>query len=102
MSMVENIELAELDDSKESKETIFGRDDLALCGHVKTSAEVVLASVDITLEQLFALKQGSVIETRKSIDSAMTLVLNGKPIAAGKLVVSGNFFGFEVTHIKNR
>jgi flagellar motor switch protein FliN len=99
--MIENIELAELNNSQETKENLFSKKDLAVCGHIKTSAEVVLAQVEITLEELFALKKGSVVETRQSVDSAITLVLNGKPIAMGKLVVSGDHFGFEVTEVKS-
>lgn len=99
--MIENIELAELDNLQETKDSIFSKKDLAVCGHIKTSAEVVLARVEITLEELFALKKGSVIETQQSIDSAITLVLNGKPIAMGKLVVSGDHFGFEVIEVKD-
>jgi flagellar motor switch protein FliN len=99
--MIENIELAELNDTQESKEILFNKKDLAVCGHIKTSAEVVLAQVEITLEELFSLKKGSLVETQQSVDSAITLVLNGKPVALGKLVVSGDHFGFEVTEVKD-
>ncbi len=100
MKMIENIELAELNEMPESGQTIFNEKDLAICGHIKTSAEIVLAKVDITLQQLFALKKGSVVETEQSIDSMATLVLNGKPIAHGRLVVAGDSFGFEVVEMK--
>lgn len=99
--MIENIELSELENNQETKEHLFSKKDLAICGHVKTSAEVVLAQVEITLEDLLALKRGSLLETNQSIDSAVALVLNGKPIAMGKLVISGDHFGFEVTEVKS-
>ena len=103
--MIENIELAELDNTQDkntddTKGNIFNTNNLALCGHLKTSAEVVLAEINISLEDLFALKKGSIIPTEQSIDSPLTLILNGKPIASGRLVVSGEHFGFEVTDIK--
>lgn len=102
--MIENIELTELnvpvDNAGDKKGDIFTAKDLALCGHLKTSAEVVLAEVNISIENLLSLKKGSVISTEQSVDSLMTLMLNGKAVALGRLVVSDNYFGFEVAEVK--
>jgi len=98
--MVENIELTELDSSDELGSVLFDKNDLALCGHVKATVEVLLAKVDITLEQLLALKKGSIVETQQSLDAPMVMVLNGKPIASGRLVVSNDHFAFEVLGVK--
>lgn len=97
--MIENIELPELPEASETGKSIVTKRDLSLCGHVTAVAEVVVGTVDITIENLFRLKTGDVVISNNSVDETMSLILNGKTIAKGNLVVVDDKFGFEITEV---
>lgn len=97
--MIENIELSELPEAGTSGKNIVSTRDLSLCGHVTAVADVIVGTVDITIEDLFKLKAGDVVISNNSIEDAMSLVLNGKMIARGNLVVVDDKFGFEITEV---
>jgi len=97
--MIENIELQDLTSSESNGEPILSKIDLSLCGHINASAEVMVCSVEMTISELFKLKIGDVIKSPETVDSPMTLMMNGKPIARGNLVAIDDKFGFEVTQI---
>lgn len=99
--MVESIELDELDLTSVTNKEILNKKDIDLVSHVKTSAQILLGDVELTVGELLSLKSGSVLISKASINESMTLVLNGKPIAKGNLVVVDDHFGFEVTAIKD-
>lgn len=97
--MIENIELQELESKDAGDKYLLSKRDISICDHVTTSAEIMVCSINITIEQLFKLKVGSVINSTEGIESPMTLMVNGKPIAKGNLVAIDDKFGFEVTAI---
>lgn len=97
--MIENIELSELPETADTGKSVIAKRDLSLCGHVTAVAEVMVGTVDITIENLFKLKTGDVVISNNSVDEAMSLVLNGKIIAKGNLVVVDDKFGFEITEV---
>lgn len=97
--MVDNIELQELPEATSSEKLILNKRDIDICGHVKLDAEVLLGDVELTIEELFSLKQGSVVTSTQSIDSPLSLVVNGKVVATGLLVVVDDKFGFEVLDV---
>lgn len=100
--MIENIELSELSELPENAEagkSVIAKRDLSLCGHVTAVAEVMVGTVDVTIESLFKLKTGDVVISNNSVDESMSLVLNGKIIAKGNLVVVDDKFGFEITEV---
>lgn len=97
--MIENIELSELPETADNGKSVIAKRDLSLCGHVTAVAEVMVGTVDITIENLFKLKTGDVVISNNSVDEAMSLVLNGKIIAKGNLVVVDDKFGFEITEV---
>lgn len=97
--MVDNIELQELPDSIPAEKSILNKRDIGLCGHVKVNAEILLGEVELTIEELFSLKPGSVVTSLQSIDAPMSLLIDGKLVATGSLVVVDDKFGFEVADI---
>lgn len=97
--MVDNIEFQELPDSTPTDKPILSKRDISLCGHVKVNAEIILGEVELTIEELFSLKQGSVITSLQSIESPMSLVIDGRLVASGSLVVVDDKFGFEISDI---
>lgn len=97
--MVDNIEFQELPEDVPSDKLILSKRDIGLCGHVKINAEILLGEVELTIEELFSLKQGSVVESLQPIDAPMSLLIDGKLVAKGTLVVVDDKFGFEVSDI---
>lgn len=97
--MIENIELQELTPQEREGKPLLSKRDMSLCDHVTAEAEVMVCSLNITIEELFALKVGSIVKSDESIETPMRLFVNGKPIARGNLVAIDDKFGFEVTEI---
>lgn len=97
--MIENIELTELKES-DNQEKVFGSKDLELCGHIKTTAQIILANAELSLDELFSLKKGGLIKTNQDINEPAMLVLNGKAIASGRLVIDSDCFAFEIVEVK--
>jgi len=66
---------------------------------VKVTVEVVVGNAELTVQELFDLQQGSVIELSQLYDAPLVVRLDGKPVATGTLVVVGEKFGIRVTEI---
>ena len=73
--------------------------DLNLVGHIPVTMSAVVGSVSISVERLFALKKGEVLEMNETLDAPLTLMLNGKPVARGELVAVGDNFGIRITEL---
>ncbi len=54
------------------------------------------------IKDLLDLKDGSIIELDKSIEEPMDILVNGKVVARGVVVVVGGKFGIKITHIETR
>jgi flagellar motor switch protein FliN len=73
--------------------------DMSLVGHVPVTLTALIGSVSISIEKLFALKKGEVIEMNESLDTPVTLQLNGKSVARGELVAVEDNFGIRITEL---
>jgi flagellar motor switch protein FliN/FliY len=51
------------------------------------------------VQDLFSLKDGSVVELQRMVDDPVDVLLNGRVVARGQLVASGDQFGVRVTEI---
>lgn len=67
---------------------------------VAVSLEIRLGEASIKVQDLFDLKDGSVIELERMVDDPVDVLLNGKLVARGQLVASGDHFGVRVTEIR--
>ncbi len=54
------------------------------------------------IKDILDLKDGSIIELDKSIEEPMDILVNGKVVARGVVVVVGGKFGIKITHIETR
>ncbi len=54
------------------------------------------------IKDVLDLKDGSIIELDKSIEEPMDILVNGKVVAKGVVVVIGGKFGIKITHIETR
>ena len=92
------IELPEVPASEPSGNNLLNKD-MNLVGHVPVTLTALIGSVSITIEQLFALKNGEVLSMNESLDAPITLLLNDKPVARGELVAVGENFGIRITEL---
>lgn len=97
--MIEGLNLEDLSDQKvTSKESVIKRD-ISIYGHIKAKAHILVGNAEISVEELMSLKKGSVVKMLEHIEEPMLLILDGKTIAKGALVVVDDVFGFEITEI---
>ena len=96
--MNEEIQLAELD---ASPGVTVGADgsDLERLGQVTLELTVEVGRTRMTLGQALALGPGSVITLDRLADQPVDLLVNGKPVARGEVVVIDDVFGLRVTQI---
>lgn len=93
--------LQELSPQSPSGNALFdGRHELIK--DVKVRLSVVIGRAELTVEQLFDLKHSSVIALDALADEPVEVVLNGRTIARGELVVVGETFGVRLTEVPER
>ena len=70
-----------------------------LLDNVPVTVTVELGSAKMTVKELEALSQGSVIELNLLAGEPLTFLVNGKKIAYGEVVVVNEKFGIRLTDI---
>jgi flagellar motor switch protein FliN/FliY len=96
--MNEEIQLAPLD---AGVDPVYAADasELDRLGQVTLELTVEVGRTRMTLGQALALGPGSVITLDRLADQPVDLLVNGKPVARGEVVVIDDVFGLRVTHI---
>ena len=96
--MNEEIQLAQLD---APGEVVGGADtgELERLGQVTLELTVEVGRTRMTLGQALALGPGSVITLDRLADQPVDLLVNGKSVARGEVVVIDDVFGLRVTQI---
>jgi len=72
---------------------------LSIISGVKVKVEVVVGSTEMTVGELFALQEGSVVGLEQLRDAPLVVRLEGRTIARGSLVVVGDNFGIRLSEI---
>ena len=96
--MNEEIQLAQLDAGAEPV-IGAGSAELERLGQVTLELTVEVGRTHMTLGQALALGPGSVITLDRLADQPVDLLVNGKPVARGEVVVIDDVFGLRVTQI---
>jgi flagellar motor switch protein FliN len=73
--------------------------DLGLVGHVQVNLVAQLGTVQLTVERLFKLRAGDILEMDQALDAPVTLLLNGKAVARGELLAVDDQLGVRVTEL---
>ncbi len=81
--------------------TVALQPNLEMLKHVNVTLEVKVGEAVLSVAELFQLKAGSVLVLDRQIEEPVDILLNGKPIAAGVLAVSGDHLGVRITEIRN-
>jgi flagellar motor switch protein FliN/FliY len=96
---VNEIELAELAQEISDAKPMF-ENNIDLVKNVKVQLSVVLGDAELTVDELFNLKNGSVVTIDKETTQPLEIVLEGKVIARGTLVAVDDNFGIKITEIR--
>lgn len=92
------VELPAVGDRKEQGAALF-QGNLGLIQGVKVRLATALGSASLTVADLFALKEGSVLKLDRTVDAPVDLLLEGQVVARGRLVAVDDSFGVSITEI---
>lgn len=76
--------------------------DLDLLGDVSLEVTVQLGAVRLTVRELLALQEGSVLELDRAAGAAVDVMVNGRMVARGDVVVLDDELGVRITEILAR
>jgi len=94
---VSNVDYQELDENKGDTNVLGTR--LDLVKNVKVGLSVYVGECELSVEELFDLKDGSVISLDREVGAPVDVMYDGKLIARGELVAVDDNFGVKVTEI---
>jgi flagellar motor switch protein FliN/FliY len=97
---VGRVKLAELETRAESEEPIWNGS-LDVIKDVQVKLQVSLGEAEMSVAELLELREQSIIALNRDASHQVDLLLDGKVVGRGNLVVVGENFGIELTEIKN-
>ena len=94
--MSDEIELPSLQENPEGQP---GAGDLERLESVSVEVAVEIGRTNMTLGGALALAPGSIVTLDRAADQPVDLLVNGRPIARGEVIVVDEEFGLRVTEI---
>ena len=73
--------------------------DMGVLMDLQLAASIRFGETEMLLEDVIKLGVGSIIELNSSIDEPVELVVNGRPLARGEVVVVDGFYGIRITEL---
>jgi len=98
VQQAQRIELEEISVGAVEGRSLFDAN-LQLIQGVKVALEVSVGNAQITVGELFALKEKSILPLNKLTAEPVDVLLDGKVVARGELVVVDDCFGVSITQI---
>jgi len=95
---VNNLELDELVDSKSEVAPMFANN-MDLVKNVKVRLTARLGDTEMTVDELFNLKPGSVVKLNQETNMPVEIELEGKVVARGTIVAVDDNFGLQISEI---
>ena len=96
---VENIEYTQLKQGESNESASQTNDVLSLIGDVTIELQAMIGHCELSLQDLQNLKKEQVITLAEKTNEPVSLLLNGKAIACGELVVVDDNFGIRITEL---
>lgn len=96
---VERLELDKIETTHQSGGEPLVKRDMALVGHVSVRLAAVVGELELSLDDLFAMRPGSVLTLEQSLEAPVLLQVNGKAIAEAELVAVEDRFGVRITRV---
>lgn len=98
MKSLRKVKLQELDQQNGEGSQLFG-DDINLIQDVKVRLSVSVGSCELTVRDLFGLREDSLLQLNKRIAEPLDIFLDDKLVARGSLVAVDDDFGIKITEI---
>jgi flagellar motor switch protein FliN/FliY len=95
---VQSVTLSEVANSPAQGPALLGPN-LQLIQGVKVRLAASLGQSELTVGELFSLKEGSVVKLDRLTADPVDILLDGKVVARGQLVVVDDNFGISITQI---
>jgi flagellar motor switch protein FliN/FliY len=95
---VQSLTLSEVANSPAKGPALLGPN-LQLIQGVKVRLSASLGDSELTVGELFSLKEGSVVKLDRLTADPVDILLDGKVVARGQLVVVDDNFGISITQI---
>ncbi|AKU51567.1 FliM/FliN family flagellar motor switch protein [Xanthomonas arboricola pv. juglandis] len=73
--------------------------DLSVFGHVKAKLVAHVGQVEMSVDEIMALKRSDVVSLEESCEALVTLMLNGKAVATGELMAVGDKLGVRIQEL---
>lgn len=88
-------------DAEEQGDSLFNGN-LKLVRNVKIKLSAIIGGAEITVGELFELRDGSVLKLDKETQQPIEVFLGDNLVAIGNLVVVGDHFGVGITKVVNQ
>jgi flagellar motor switch protein FliN/FliY len=95
---VRPVQLEPLQAGKESARNLLDAN-MELVQDVKVRLTVSLGGAEISIGELFALKEEGLLKLDKATSDPVEILLDGRPVARGELMASGDHFAVRITEI---
>ena len=95
---MQEVELQSVEMSEGSGEALVERR-LDYLSDVEVEVEARIGTMQVSVGELFSMKEGKVIALMQKADEPVDLLLKGRVVARGRLTVVGDSFGVEVTEV---
>lgn len=93
------VRLQEIQPHDPGGKSLAAAGNIDLIKDVRVKVTVSVGQAELTVAELFALKDDSVVELQASTTDPVEILLDGKVIARGTLVAVGDRFGVGITEI---
>lgn len=95
---IQKVRLSELDGSLEPGKKLLN-ENMDLIRNVKVKLAVSVGNAELSVKELFDLRENAVLPLNRGVREPVEVVLEGKVVARGNLVAVGENFGVQITEI---
>jgi flagellar motor switch protein FliN/FliY len=98
-TVIQEIELGELPESTGKGRPLLDGN-LDIIKDVRVKLDVMVGEAELSIGELYDLRKDSVVKLNRDAEEPVDLVLDGRVVARGTLVVAGDNFGICITEIR--
>lgn len=92
-------EFADLEPGAPDSAAPWIRRNFELVKNLKVSLSATLGTCEVTVDQLFSFKEGSVVTLDQPVDAMVDLSVDGRVVARGEIVVVDDNFGVRIVEL---
>jgi len=97
-TLIQSVELSELH-HQPGTEALLMPQKLDVFAGVKASVSVLAGTAQANIGELLSLKEGTVLQLDRVVNSPFDVVLDGHVLARGELVAVGDYFGVRICEV---